>query len=283
MRTRGETWRDGKAEQQQGRQKLAGAMLAVRLLGRWKRRGRKSRAWKSGTRSRGRAGLWGRLSFAFRDKGRRRELQGEGLRRLKRRLGDLSVSSPAQAASVQATIEDSIGGELSFAVQPGDVVLGDSDTLARCTPPGLAARRRGVHRSATWDGGGELELLQKHLQKQAAAVKRSSTLGSFSRMRKPGGKGEGVSSGPLVILTPPPSSSSGLSSTSRNFPQNGATDNMDPQPAQPFNNEPHPPNTSPSTSLIEDSGSESLKTSLLSLLNIDLFSRLHLGKSVSRR
>ena len=127
-------------------------------------------------------------------------------------------------------------------------------------------------RSATWDGGGELELLQKHLQKQAAAVKRwgaptyssshhlrfafsrSSTLGSFSRMRKPGAKGEGVSSGPLVILTPPPSSSSGLSSTSRNFPQNGATDNMDPQPAQPFNNEPHPPNTSPSTPLIEDSG-----------------------------
>ena len=30
-----------------------------------------------------------------------------------------------------------------------------------------------VARSATWDGGGELELLQKHLQKQAAAaVKR---------------------------------------------------------------------------------------------------------------
>ena len=72
----------------------------------------------------------------------------------------------------QATIEDSLGGELSFAVQPGDVVLGyfhlpssyhhnyqqnhenlnlsydiirDSDTLARCTPPGWAARR-GIHR-----------------------------------------------------------------------------------------------------------------------------------------
>ena len=35
MRTRGETWRDGQAQQQQSRQKLAGAMLAVRLLGRW--------------------------------------------------------------------------------------------------------------------------------------------------------------------------------------------------------------------------------------------------------
>jgi len=185
-------------------------MLAVRLLGRWKRRGRKGQTWKMGARSRGKAGLWGRMSFGFRDTRRRRECQGDGLRRLKRRLGDLSVATPAQAASVQATIEDSLGGELSFAVQPGDVVLSDSDTLARCTPPGLAARR-GIHRSATWDGGGELELLQKHLQKQAAAAvkSRSSTLGSFSRLKKTErGDQRGAAAGPLVILTPPPSSTS---------------------------------------------------------------------------
>ena len=73
MRTRAENGRDGRSQQQQGRQKLAGAMLAVRLLGRfdqfiqsglwiipfdlecvlktrWKRRGRKSQGWKAGTR-----------------------------------------------------------------------------------------------------------------------------------------------------------------------------------------------------------------------------------------
>ena len=86
---------------------------------------------------------------------------------------------------------------------------------------------------------------------------RSSTLGSFSRMRKAGGsrRGEGVSSGPLVILSPPPSSTSGLSSTTlKNFPQNAATDDMDSQPIQPFNNQPPTPDTSPSSPLIEDSG-----------------------------
>ena len=86
------------------------------------------------------------------------------------------------------------------------------------------------------------------------ASSRSSTLGSFSRMKKPGAKGEGVSSGPLVILTPPSSNNSGPSSTPSNLPQNGATDNMDPQPIQPFNNEPQLPDTSPSSPLIGDSG-----------------------------
>ena len=85
---------------------------------------------------------------------------------------------------------------------------------------------------------------------------RSSTLGSFSRMKKAGARGEGVSSGPLVILTPPSSNNSGLSSTPSNLPQNGATDNnMEPhQPNQPYNDEPQPPHTSPSLPLLGDSG-----------------------------
>ena len=61
--------------------------------------------------------------------------------------GDLNVGSPVEAAAVQATIEASLGGSLTFTVQPGDVVVTDPDTLARLTPPGLA--RRGVHR---WQG-----------------------------------------------------------------------------------------------------------------------------------
>jgi len=253
-------------------------MLAVRLLGRWKRRGRKGQTWKMGARSRGKAGLWGRMSFGFRDTGRRRERQGEGLRRLKRRLGDLSVATPAQAASVQATIEDSLGGELSFAVQPGDVVLSDSDTLARCTPPGLAARR-GIHRSATWDGGGELELLQKHLQTQAAAAvkSKSSTLGSFNRLKKTErGDQRGTAAGPLVILTPPPSSTSAPTATAPG--DSGSPSELGHRmESQPLSNvQPSP------SSLNAPSGSESLKTSLLSFLNIDLFSKLHLGKHVSR-
>ena len=38
-------------------------------------------------------------------------------------LASLSVLSCLLISSTQATIEDSLGGELSFAVQPGDVVL----------------------------------------------------------------------------------------------------------------------------------------------------------------
>lgn len=90
--------------------------------------------------------LWRKLALRMKilnilsTKHYRRQRETVALRKLKKRLGDLNLQTEHEAAMVQNSLETCLGNNLSFRLQPGDLVINEFETLAWLS--GRKLRRR---------------------------------------------------------------------------------------------------------------------------------------------